>query len=297
MTLYDSILITGGNGMLAHAVKQALAARGLAFNAVGRTECELTDADQIARTFDRFGPTLVLNCAAYTAVDKCEEDPAGATAGNGTAVGNLAKACRAAGAALVHYSTDYVFNGRAARDGEPARPWRADDAVEPLSAYGRSKLLGEQLLQEHAPSRWVIARTQWLYGPHGKNFVETMLAAARAGKPLKVVDDQVGSPTFTPHLAEATLDVLDRGGRGIWHLSNSGQTTWFGFTREIMSAFGVTPASLAPSTSDEWKELRPTAAHRPAWSVFDLSPYEALAGKPMPAWRDGLAAYARLPRA
>ena len=296
MTLYDSILITGGNGMLAHAVKQALAARGLAFNAVGRAECELTAADQVARTVDRYRPTLVLNCAAYTAVDKCEDDPAGAAAGNGTAVGNLAKACRRTGATLVHYSTDYVFNGRAGRDGEPARPWRADDPVEPLSAYGRSKLLGEQLLQEHAPPRWVIARTQWLYGPHGKNFVETMLAAARAGKPLKVVDDQVGSPTYTPHLAAATLDVLDHGGQGVWHLSNSGRTSWFGFTQEIMKAFGVTPASLAPTTSAEWKQLRPQAAHRPAWSVFDLTPYEQLAGKPMPLWQDGLAAYAALPR-
>jgi dTDP-4-dehydrorhamnose reductase len=295
MSLYDSVLITGGRGMLAHAVKQALAARGIPFVAVDRSTHDLTREADVARAFAEHRPTLVMNCAAYTAVDKCEEEPAAADAGNGTLVGHLAKACRSSGAALVHYSTDYVFDGKAERDGQPAKPWRTDDPVAPLSAYGRSKLLGERLLQEHAPERWVIARTQWLYGPNGKNFVQTMLGAAKAGKPLKVVDDQVGSPTYTVHLAEGTLDVLDKGGHGIWHLSNSGQTSWFGFTQEIMKAFGVTPVSLAPSTSAEWKQLRPQAAHRPAWSVFDQEPYARLTGKPMPAWQDGLAAYAKLP--
>ncbi|MDB5294502.1 MAG: dTDP-4-dehydrorhamnose reductase [Phycisphaerales bacterium] len=294
MSLYDSVLITGGNGMLAFAVKEALAARGIPFASVGRAECDLADVDAVARTFDRVKPTLVLNCAAYTNVDGCETDPTGATAGNTTAPGNLAKACRAGGAALVHYSTDYVFDGKGepAADGSGPWPWRINDPVAPLGAYGRSKLAGEQLLQEHAPARWVIARTQWLYGPSGKHFVDTMLNAARAGKPLKVVADQIGSPTYTPHLAAATLDVLDRGGQGIWHLSNSGRTSWFGFTEAIMAAFDVTPASLVPATSAEWKQIRPQAAHRPAWSVFDLTPYEALIGKPMPRWQDGLTAYA-----
>jgi hypothetical protein len=191
MTLHDSILIAGGNGMLAHAIKQTLTARGHEFAAIDVDTHDLTKEADVARAFAEHEPTLVFNCAAYTNVDKCEEEPAAANDVNGTLVGHLAKACRAAGAALVHYSTDYVFNGNA------GRAWRADDSVEPLSAYGRSKVLGEQLLQEHAPARWVIARTQWLYGPHGKNFVETILGAARAGKPLTVVDDQVGSPTYT----------------------------------------------------------------------------------------------------
>lgn len=291
MSLYDSILIAGGNGMLAAAIKETLAARGHRFAAVDVATHDLTKEADVARAFDEHRPTLVINCAAYTNVDKCEEETAAATAVNGTLVGHLAKACRRANAALVHYSTDYVF------DGKTGRPWRADDPTEPLSAYGKSKLLGEQLLREHAPARWVIARTQWLYGPTGKNFVETILAAARAGKPLKVVDDQVGSPTYTSHLAEATLAVLDKGGQGVWHLSNAGQTSWFGFTQQIVKEFSVIPTSLDPSTSAEWKQARPQAAHRPAWSVFDLSPYEKLTGKPMPSWQEGLAAYAARVRA
>ncbi|HEX8911510.1 MAG TPA: dTDP-4-dehydrorhamnose reductase [Humisphaera sp.] len=286
MPLYDSILIAGGNGMLAHAIRETLAARGHTFAAIDVDSHDLTKEADVARAFDEFRPTLVLNCAAFTNVDKCEEVPDVADAVNGTLVGHLAKACRRTNAALVHYSTDYVFNG------SNTRPWRTDDPVGPLSAYGRSKLLGERLLQEHAPARWVIARTQWLYGPNGKNFVETILGAAKAGKPLKVVDDQVGSPTYTFHLAEATLAVLDKGGNGLWQLSNGGRTSWFGFTQQIMKQFGVTPASLGPSTSAEWKATRLQAAHRPAWSVFDLSPYEKLTGKPMPTWEDGLAAYA-----
>lgn len=291
MPLYDSILIAGGNGMLAYAVKQTLTARGLKFVSIDIDTHDLTKEADVARAFAEHKPTLVINCAAYTNVDKCEEEPAVANAVNGELVGHLARACRAAGAALVHYSTDYVFNGNA------GHPWKATDPVEPLSAYGRSKLLGEQQLQQNAPTRWIIARTQWLYGPHGKNFVQTILGAAKAGKPLSVVDDQVGSPTYTFHLAEATLNVLDKGGNGVWHLSNSGQTSWFGFTQQIMKEFGVTPAALTPSTSADWKKIRPQAAHRPAWSVFDLSPYEKLVGQPMPSWQEGLAAYRKVENA
>lgn len=290
MSLYDSILIAGGNGMLAYAIKQTLSARGHAFASIDVDTHDLTKEGDVTRAFEQYKPTLVLNCAAFTNVDKCEEVPDVANAVNGTLVGHLARACKKANAALVHYSTDYVFNGKA------GSPWRTSDPVEPLSAYGRSKLLGEEALQEAAPDRWIIARTQWLYGPHGKNFVETMLGAAKAGKPLKVVADQIGSPTYTVDLAESTLNVLDAGGNGVWHLSNAGQTSWFGFTQQIMKAFGVTPVSLDKSTSAEWKQIKPNAAHRPAWSVFDLSPYEKLVGKPMPAWEDGLARYARLPR-
>lgn len=287
MPLYDSILIAGGNGMLAHAIRQTLAARGRSFAAIDRDTHDLTNPVDVRRAFDEFKPTLVINCAAFTNVDACEEQTDAANAINGELVGHLAKASREAGATLVHYSTDYVFNGRA------GEPWKTTDPVEPLSAYGKSKLLGERLLQENAPERWIIARTQWLYGPRGKNFVETILGAARAGKPLNVVADQIGSPTYTFNLAAATLDVLDAGGKGIWHLSNSGQTSWFGFTQEILKAFDVTPVSLGPSTSDQWKQTKPNAAHRPAWSVFDLTPYEKLTGKPLPAWEEGLAAYAK----
>ena len=288
MALYDSILIAGGNGMLAYAIKQTLTARELKFASIDIDTHDLTKESDVARAFAEHKPTLVFNCAAYTNVDKCEEEPAAANAVNGDLVGHLARACKSSGAVLVHYSTDYVFNGKT------GQPWKATDPVEPLSAYGRSKLNGEHQLQQNAPPRWIIARTQWLYGPHGKNFVQTILGAAKAGKPLSVVDDQIGSPTYTFDLAEATLNVLDKGGAGVWHLSNSGQTSWFGFTQQIMKEFGVTPAALTPSTSADWKKIRPQAAHRPAWSVFDLTPYEKLVGKPMPSWQAGLAAYRKV---
>jgi dTDP-4-dehydrorhamnose reductase len=286
MALYDSILIAGGKGMLAYAIKQVLTARGKSFAAIDIDTHDLTKESDVARAFEQYKPTLVINCAAYTNVDKCEEETKAAEAVNGTLVGLLAKASKNSGAALVHYSTDYVFSGQG------TRPWRTDDPVGPLSAYGKTKLLGEQLLQQNAPGRWIIARTQWLYGPQGKNFPDTILNAARAGKPLKVIDDQLGSPTYTFHLAEATLNVLDNNGQGLWQLSNSGQTSWFGFTQAILNKFGVTPTELTPITSADWQKIRPNSAHRPNWSVFDLSPYEKLTGKPMPSWEDGLRAYA-----
>jgi dTDP-4-dehydrorhamnose reductase len=288
MGIYDSVLIVGNRGMLAKAVEANLAMRHVHCNGVDRDECDITDAGQVRDVVARFRPTLVVNCAAFTAVDKCETETAVADAVNGTGVGHLAAACRAVDATLVHVSTDYVF------DGTLRRPLKPDDPVGPQSAYGRSKLLGERLLQQHAPRRWLILRTAWLYGPGGPNFPDTMLKVARAGKPLTVVSDQHGSPTFTHDLAAAMLELLDRDAHGIWHVSNAGQTTWFDFARCIFETFGVKPLSLAPITSDAWKAQKPDAAVRPAYSVFDVTPYERLVGEPMPTWTDALARYRRM---
>ncbi len=284
MSLYDSIVITGAAGMLAHALKRAFKARRLSFNAVARREWDITDPPQIELMFEDYQPTLVLNCAAYTKVDLCEEKQAECNDVNGTAVESLAEICRERRAALVHFSTDYVF------DGSLSRPLRPDDPIGPQSAYGRSKLLGEQLLQAKAPERWLLIRTAWLYGPNGSCFPQTMINAAKSGKPLKVVNDQTGTPTFTYDLAEATLDLLDRNATGIWHITNSGETTWFDFTRAIIEEFNL-KTDLSPTTSAEWKKLKPNSAIRPAYSVLDVSPYEKLVGKPMPHWRDALHRY------
>jgi dTDP-4-dehydrorhamnose reductase len=221
MALYDSILITGGSGMLAHALVRALRARGKSAVAIDRAALDVTNAGAVRAAFDTHRPTLLLNCAAHTKVDLCEEQRELADAINGRAVGNLARAAREHGTTLVHYSTDFVF------DGSGTRPYRPDDPVRPLSAYGRSKLLGEQQLREHAPDRWLILRTAWLYGQGGPCFPRTMVTLARQGKPLKVVGDQVGSPTLTDDLAAATLDLLDAGASGVWHATNRGQTSGF----------------------------------------------------------------------
>ena len=280
-----SFLITGGGGMLAHALAESLQARGYTANTATRAQCDLARVGMIVATLDHFKPAVVLNCAAYTKVDLAEKEQSIALEINGKAVGSLAEACRRRGITLVHYSTDYVF------DGTLRRPLKVDDPVGPRSVYGASKLLGERMLQEFAPPRWIIARTAWLYGPSGPNFPQAMLNAARAGKPLKVIDDQVGCPTYTLDLAEATINLLETPAHGIFHLSNAGQTNWFDFAKATFNEFGVTPTSLDPIKSADWKAMKPDSATRPAYSVLDVSPYEQATGKSMPDWRDGLRRY------
>lgn len=284
MALYDSVLVTGGRGMLAQAFRSVFADRGVPATFASREECGVANMGSLLGCFEEVRPSLVVNCAAYTKVDLAETEYENAVMVNGVGATNVAVLCRRYGAALVHFSTDYVF------DGTSRRPWRPDDPVNPQGAYGRSKLLGEQGVRDNAPDRWLIVRTAWLYGPGGPNFVQTMINAAKAGKPLRVVDDQVGSPTYTFDLAEATLDLLDHAAGGVWHVTNSGAVSWFGFTRAILDEFGL-KADLAPTTSAEWKSLRPQSATRPAYSVLDVEPFAKLVGRPMRPWREALHAY------
>jgi dTDP-4-dehydrorhamnose reductase len=289
MALYDSILITGGRGMLAHAFSHVLASRGVSPTVVGRQECDIVDRDNVASAMDRVRPTLVVNCAAYTKVDLAEKEQDQANACNGDGPGVVAAECQRRGVPLVHFSTDYVF------DGSLRRPLRPNDPVGPQSAYGRSKLMGERAIAKVPGLEYLIVRTAWLYGPNGPNFVQTMVNVAKAGKPLRVVNDQAGSPTYTFDLAAATLDLLDRYARGIWHVSNAGETTWFDFAAAIFQEWGLTP-DLKPTTSAAWKLSKPDSATRPAYSVFDLSAAEQRLGRPMRPWRDALADFhARTP--
>jgi dTDP-4-dehydrorhamnose reductase len=282
VSTFDRIVITGGGGMLATALRRVLAERGVTPHVVDRAGCDVTDEQAVRALFERVRPTLVLNCAAYTKVDQAEREPQVAANVNGIGPAHLAQQCKAVGATLVHYSTDYVF------DGTLRRPLRPDDPVGPQSAYGKSKLIGEHALQRLPGLDYLILRTAWLYGPNGPNFVKTMVTVARAGKPLRVVNDQVGSPTYTLDLAAATLELLDRGARGVWHLTNSGETTWFDFARAIFDVWGLAP-DLAPTTTDAWKAGRVDIAMRPAYSVLDVTPFEKLVGHPMRHWRDALA--------
>jgi dTDP-4-dehydrorhamnose reductase len=280
----QTILITGAGGMLAQALAASLRKRGRRHVLVSRAALDVTREDDVRLAFDKHQPAAVFNCAAHTKVDLCEEQEDLANAINAGGPDNLARAARDFGATLVHYSTDFVF------DGSSTRPYRPEDPVNPLSAYGRSKLFGEQAIQKVDPPGWLIIRTAWLYGPGGPCFPQTMINAARAGKPLKVVDDQIGSPTFTYDLADATLELLDRGASGLWHLTNAGSVSWHGFTAAILEEFGL-KADLSPTTSAEWKRLRPTSAPRPAYSVLDVEPFAQLTGHPMRPWRDALRDY------
>ena len=284
MSVYDRTVITGGGGMLAAALRQTLERRGAKPHVLSRGACDITDAQSVDDLFELQRPTLVLNCAAYTKVDLAEKETDLANRVNGAGAENLARGCAACGTKLVHYSTDYVF------DGTLRRPLRPDDPVGPQSAYGKSKLLGEQAIQRVGGLDYLILRTAWLYGPGGPNFVKTMVTVARAGKPLRVINDQFGSPTYTLDLAAATLELLERDATGVWHLSNAGETNWHDFARAIFDEWKLTP-DLQPTTSEAWKAQRPESATRPAYSVLDVTPFGETVGHPMRAWRDALAAF------
>jgi len=282
LEMHQSIVITGAGGMLGHALADLVVQSGTPAVVLDRARLDVANEQSLRDVFREHRPTLLLNCAAHTKVDLCEEQKDLADTINGHAVGHLAKLSREFGTYLVHVSTDYVFDGRG------TRPYRRDDPVAPQSAYGRSKLLGERLLRENAPAKWLIVRTAWVYGRHGANFPRTMVTAARAGKPLKVVNDQVGSPTYAPDLAHAILDLVDRNATGIYHVTNSGQTNWFEFAKATLEEFSVTPSELAPTTTAEWFKIRPNSANRPAYSVLNMSDFERTTGRVMRPWRDAL---------
>ena len=283
---YSSILLVGDRGMLAHAIKRSLARRDLTAVGVDRDECDITDAASVAATFAEHRPTLVFNCAAYTAVDKAEQEEGLARQINADGPANLAVACRDAGATLVHYSTDFVFDGTA------TEPYKTDAPASPAGAYGRTKLAGERAIAASRLDDHLVLRTAWLYGPGpGRPFPKVMLDAARAGKPLKVIADQHGGPTFTLDLADVTLALLDSGERGLFHATGAGRTTWFGFTQAIMETFGVTPQSLAPIAAADWAKIKPDAAPRPAFSVLDLTKTEQAIGRSLRPWRESIADY------
>ena len=284
MDVYRSILITGGGGMLAHALVEALAVRGLNATAVRRTECDIANPEDVARLYKKHSPTLLLNCAAHTGVDLCEDEPDKANAINGEGPGYLAANAQKHGTRLVHFSTDFVFNGQS------TRPYRPEDQPDPLSVYGHSKLLGEKRIQAVNPPDWLIVRTAWLFGRHGNCFPQTMVKLAQAGRQLRVVNDQVGSPTSTADLAVATLQLIDHQASGLFHITNEGVTSWYEFARAAVQEFGV-EADLAPLTTAEWVKLRPKQARRPMYSVLDAHKYEALTGQTRRHWSLALRDY------
>jgi dTDP-4-dehydrorhamnose reductase len=256
-------LILGAGGMLA----RGLASLRPGARALGIAELDITDSAALARVIVP-GVSVVWNAAADTRVDLAESDPSH-LAVNDVAVGEIARLCRDAGALLVHVSTDYVFDGR------PGRPWREDDPVAPLNAYGRGKLGGERRALASG-AEVLLVRTSWVFAPGGVNFVDTMLGLAASGRTeLKVVDDQRGRPTFAPDLARALVRLVEVGARGLVHFANGGETTWYGLAKEALARGGYPHVRLVPCTTDEF----PRPAARPANSVLDTSRYESLTGE------------------
>ena len=270
------ILLTGPTGQVGGELAPRLAALGEVV-APDRSVLDLADADAVRARVRELRPDVVVNAAAYTAVDRAEGEPDRAFAINATAPLALAEESKRIGALLVHYSTDYVF------DGTKAAPYTEDDEPNPLSAYGRSKLEGERAIQASG-CRHLILRTSWVYAGRGHNFLFTMLRLGAERPELRVVDDQRGAPTWARDIATATVTLLADPPNGLYHLTAAGETTWYGFACEIMRHAGLTPV-VHRIRSDEY----PTAARRPANSVLDNGRIRSVAPVAMPAWEVSLA--------
>jgi len=270
------ILITGKDGQVGWELQRALPALGEVVS-TGREDLDLGDADAVQRKVREVKPDLIVNAAAYTAVDKAESEPGLAMRVNGIAPGVLAAEAKRLGALLVHYSTDYVF------DGTKSAPYVEDDPASPLNVYGQTKHEGE-LRVIGSGCRHLILRTSWVYGPRGRNFYLTILSRARQGERLRVVGDQVGAPTSVVSIARGTIACLRQGGEGLFHMTDAGSTSWYGFASAIVAAAGL-QAELEEIRSSEY----PTPARRPANARLDCSRLRAQSGLSLPDWREDLA--------
>lgn len=275
------ILIIGANGQLGRELQRAVPSEW-GVTAIDTADCDITDSAAVATLIEGLRPDVVVNCAAYTAVDQAETERETADAVNWHAVENLARVVATVGAALVHISTDYVF------DGESCAPYRESDPTAPINHYGAGKLRGEQAIAESG-CRGVVIRTQWLYSPYGKNFVKTMLRLATQQREVRVVADQRGCPTAADDLAAAIVAILpevvaDRTLRGeIFHFASAGEATWCEFAEEIFRV-GECDCRAVAITTDDY----PTAARRPRNSVLDCTKICERFGVEQPDWRESL---------
>ncbi len=295
------ILLTGRDGQVGRELERVLA-KTSELKALGRQELDLTQPSQIREAIRAFKPHVVLNAAAYTAVDKAESEEPLARAINAEAPAVMADEAKTIGAALIHYSTDYVF------DGTKKQPYTEDDAPNPLGAYGRTKLAGEKAILQ-AGERYVIFRTEWVYATRGKNFLLTILRLGSEREELRIVDDQIGAPTWSREIAKATAQVISKewhrvgaqsfqGRVGIYHMTAAGQTSWFGFTSDIIKTarryqngagwlrktITERPLKVQRVVPIATKDY-PTPARRPAYSVFSNERLQRTFGVKLPDWR------------
>jgi dTDP-4-dehydrorhamnose reductase len=281
------VLVTGREGQLARGLLEAAGGTGVQVVAIGRPELDLADEKSVAAVVAHERPDVVVNAAAYTAVDGAETEPAVAHAVNALGAEHVAQACAANAIPIIHISTDYVF------DGTKHGPYLEDDRTGPINVYGRTKLEGEQRVAR-ACERHLILRTAWVYSPWGANFVKTMLQLATTRPNIGVVNDQKGSPTYAPHLAAIVLVIAARiaadsaGTRwGVYHAAGAGETTWFGFAREVFrraAEQGLSAADIAAIATTAY----PTLARRPANSRLNCDRLRLLLGFELPDWRVGV---------
>jgi dTDP-4-dehydrorhamnose reductase len=277
-------VITGARGQVGSDLLRVLAEVGVdpaVIHGVGSAELDITDGRAVDAVFADFRPDVLINAAAYTAVDAAETDEDRAYAVNATGPALLAAAAARHGAKLVHVSTDYVFAGDA------DAPYQVSDETAPKSAYGRTKLAGEQAILELAPELGFVVRTAWVYGATGSNFVKTMARLERSHETVSVVDDQRGSPTWSKDLARGLIELAQSdAAAGVYHCTNTGDTTWRGFTQAIFAELGADPDRVRPTTSDAFPRLAP----RPAYSVLSDEAWRAAGLTSLPHWRDALRA-------
>jgi len=273
------LLITGGLGLLGKEIERVFDGSA-GIRTTDRDEWDVTDPAACRREVDGFRPDVVIHCAAWTAVDRAEREAAAARLINVEGTRNVARACRERGALMVTFSTDYIF------DGTSSRPYREDDPANPLSVYGKTKWAAEQALREEGGDH-LLVRTQWLFGPAGRNFIGTILEKARRGETLRVAADQVGSPTFSRDLAVAVRNLLGARARGTVHFSSEGETTWFGLARYVLERCGLPAALLSPARTREV----PYPAPRPAYGVLSKEKYRAVTGVSPRPWEEAVGEY------
>jgi dTDP-4-dehydrorhamnose reductase len=280
----DNVVVFGAAGQLGVELVQTFRARGFAVHPFNRASVDITDLPLLERTLAPLDPRVVINAAAYNQVDVAEQEPQAAYAANGLGVRNLAVACRQLDALLVHFSTDYVF------DGMLGRPYNEDDRPRPLGAYAVSKLAGELYAQAYLDNPLII-RTSGVFGPGGLrtargNFVEVMLRLAASGQPIRVTEDHVASPTYAPALAEKTADLIASPHRGLFHIGGGRAISWFEFAAAIFRAAGLSP-ELKPTNEREYR----TAARRPKYSALENARLASCGIAPMPPMEEALSAY------
>ena len=272
-------LVTGAGGMLGTNLVAALTSRGEPVTGMDRASLDVTDAAAVTDAIGHGQPDVVVNCAAWTAVDDAEACEEQALAVNAGGAANLAAGCAALGARLVQVSTDYVFAGDA------GRPYAEDDVPAPRTAYGRTKLAGERAVLERLPGAGYVVRTAWLYGAHGPSFVRTMIKLENQRPTVDVVDDQHGQPTWTADVARQIIALIhSTAAPGVYHATSSGQTTWFGLAREVFGLLGADPARVRPIPSS----AMPRPAPRPAYSVLGHSAWAEPRVPPIGEWRRAL---------
>jgi dTDP-4-dehydrorhamnose reductase len=274
------VLVTGAGGLLGGAFRRRLAALGLEAVALGRAELDVTDRDAVTRAVERARPGVILNCAAQARVDRAEADPEGALAVNRDGAGNVARAGAAAGARVVHFSTDYVFDGRA------RTPYPPDHPRSPLTVYGRSKAEGEDAVLEVDP-RALVVRVSWLYGGEGRGFVDHVLDGARSGRTLRLVRDQWSRPSWTANVVDHVIELLRREApAGVWHVTDGGEATRVEQAREVLAVSGLSADVVETERTAFWPDVP-----RPRYSVLDVAATEAFLGRPLEPWREAVRRY------